>query len=97
MKRTNVIVDEELLEKARLVTGEKTYSGAIHTALTDYVRRSEFREILRHVQERARQEPVFDPDYLKQIRPNAYTSVKRAVAADEKRMPTKTRKRRATR
>jgi predicted nucleic acid-binding protein len=42
MKRTNVILDEELLEKARVATGEKTYSGAINTALEELVRRRSF-------------------------------------------------------
>ena len=97
MKRTNVIVDEELLEEARRVTGEKTYSGAINTALEEYVRRNEYRALLREMQARAG-EHFFWPGYLEQIRPNAYSTVKRErAAAHEKRAPRATRRARGSR
>ncbi|MGN6182650.1 MAG: type II toxin-antitoxin system VapB family antitoxin [Thermoanaerobaculia bacterium] len=38
MKRTNVVLDEKLLEEARKATGERTYSAAINTALNELVR-----------------------------------------------------------
>jgi hypothetical protein len=39
MKRTNVILDEQLLKDAVELTGEKTYSAAINRALGDMVRK----------------------------------------------------------
>lgn len=38
MKRTNVVLDEELLEEATRVSGEKTYSGAVNLALRELIR-----------------------------------------------------------
>lgn len=37
----NVIVDEELLERALRVTGERTYSGAINRGLKELVRQAD--------------------------------------------------------
>jgi Arc/MetJ family transcription regulator len=45
MKRTNVVIDEELLEEAVRVSGEKTYSRTIERALTEMVRRAKARSI----------------------------------------------------
>ena len=39
MKRTNVILDEQLLKDACELTGEKTYSAAINRALGEMVRK----------------------------------------------------------
>jgi Arc/MetJ family transcription regulator len=39
MKRTNLVLDEALLEEATRLSGEKTYSAAVNRALTEYVRR----------------------------------------------------------
>jgi hypothetical protein len=39
MKRTNVILDEQLLKDACELTGEKTYSAAINRALREMVRK----------------------------------------------------------
>ena len=46
MKRTNLVLDEELLEEATRLSGEKTYSGAVMRALEDFVRRVKARQIL---------------------------------------------------
>ena len=46
MKRTNVVLDERLLEEATRLSGEKTYSRAIARALDDFVRRAKARQIL---------------------------------------------------
>jgi Arc/MetJ family transcription regulator len=46
MKRTNLVLDEELLEEATRVSGEKTYSAAVMRALEDFVRRARARRIL---------------------------------------------------
>jgi Arc/MetJ family transcription regulator len=39
MKRTNVVLDEALLEEALRRSGEKTYSATINRALQELVRR----------------------------------------------------------
>jgi hypothetical protein len=45
MKRTNVVLDEQLLEEAVRLSGERTYSGTITRALQDLVRRVKARQI----------------------------------------------------
>ena len=45
MKRTNVVVDEALLEEAVRVSGERTYSRTIERALQEMVRRAQARGI----------------------------------------------------
>jgi Arc/MetJ family transcription regulator len=44
MRRTNVILDEGLLEEALRRSGEKTYSATINRALQELVRRLTFEE-----------------------------------------------------
>lgn len=46
MKRTNLVLDEELLEEATRLSGEKTYSATVQRALRDFVRRARARRIL---------------------------------------------------
>ena len=46
MKRTNLVLDEALLEEATRVSGEKTYSAAVQRALRDFVRRAKARQLL---------------------------------------------------
>ena len=38
MRRTNLVLDEQLLEQATRVLGSKTYSAAVNTALQEVVR-----------------------------------------------------------
>lgn len=38
MKRTNLVLDAELLEEATRALGAKTYSAAVNTALAEVVR-----------------------------------------------------------
>jgi len=38
MKRTNLVLDERLLEQATKILGAKTYSAAVNTALEEVVR-----------------------------------------------------------
>jgi Arc/MetJ family transcription regulator len=45
MKRTNVVLDEALLEEAVRVSGERTYSRTIERALHEMVRRAKARTI----------------------------------------------------
>lgn len=46
MKRTDLVLDEDLLEEATRLSGEKTYSAAVMRALDDFVRRAKARQIL---------------------------------------------------
>ncbi|MGH0032816.1 MAG: type II toxin-antitoxin system VapB family antitoxin [Myxococcota bacterium] len=46
MKRTNLVLDENTLEEATRLSGEKTYSAAVMRALEDFVRRAKARQIL---------------------------------------------------
>jgi Arc/MetJ family transcription regulator len=46
MKRTNLVLDAELLEEATRLSGEKNYSSAVMRALEDFVRRAKARQIL---------------------------------------------------
>ena len=46
MKRTNLVLDEHLLEEATRLSGEKTYSRAVERALEEFVRRATARRIL---------------------------------------------------
>ena len=46
MKRTNLVLDEELLEEATRLTGGKTYSGTANLAIRDLIRRARARRIL---------------------------------------------------
>ncbi|MBI4704757.1 MAG: type II toxin-antitoxin system VapB family antitoxin [Deltaproteobacteria bacterium] len=46
MKRTNLVLDEKLLELARRLSGEKTYSRAVQRALEELIRRIQARQIL---------------------------------------------------
>jgi len=46
MKRTNLVLDEELLREAVRVAGAKTYSGAVNLALRDFIDRAKARRIL---------------------------------------------------
>ncbi len=89
MKRTNVIVDEELLEKARRASGEKTYSATIAVALEAMVKQKNFREALKRFEDLTAQGDFFWPGYLEEIRPNAYVvqeQKKKRVSAHEKRV-----------
>jgi hypothetical protein len=46
MKRTNLVLDEQLLELAMRLSGERTYSGVVMRALDDFVRRIKAGRIL---------------------------------------------------
>lgn len=46
MKRTNLVLDEHLLEEAVRASGERTYSRAVERALRDFVQRAKARRIL---------------------------------------------------
>jgi Arc/MetJ family transcription regulator len=46
MKRTNLVIDEHLLEEATRLSGERTYSRTVERALEEFVRRVKARRIL---------------------------------------------------
>lgn len=46
MKRTNLVLNEQLLEEATRLSGERTYSRTVDRALADFVRRARARQIL---------------------------------------------------
>mgnify|MGYP001029575452 CR=1 FL=1 len=46
MKRTNLVLDDEILEEALRLAGVKTYSKVVNMALEDFVRRAKARRIL---------------------------------------------------
>lgn len=46
MKRTSLVLREDLLREATRLSGEKTYSRAVERALEEYVRRAHARGIL---------------------------------------------------
>ena len=45
MKRTNLVLDEKILEETLLISQKKTYSDAVMTAMKEYIRISEFSKI----------------------------------------------------
>lgn len=45
MKRTNLVLDGEVLEEARRLSGAKTYSETVNKALAEIVRRHKMRSI----------------------------------------------------
>jgi Arc/MetJ family transcription regulator len=47
MKRTNLVLDEEVLKEATRILGAKTYSEAVNTALQEVVRRNQVQSIAR--------------------------------------------------
>jgi len=48
MKRTNVVLDEDLLDEAVRVLGRKTYSATINLALAEVVRMRKIQEMGKH-------------------------------------------------
>jgi Arc/MetJ family transcription regulator len=46
MKRTNLVLNEDLLEEATRLSGERTYSRTVERALQEFVRRAKARRIL---------------------------------------------------
>jgi Arc/MetJ family transcription regulator len=46
MKRTNLVLDAQLLEDTLKASQERTYSGAVSRAMEEFVRRAKARRIL---------------------------------------------------
>jgi Arc/MetJ family transcription regulator len=47
MKRTNIVLDEKLIEKAKALTGIRTVRELVHHSLRELIRRKRQREILK--------------------------------------------------
>lgn len=45
MKRTNLVLDEQILEQAKSISGINTYSAVVNAALREFVRRRTFERI----------------------------------------------------
>ena len=45
MKRTNLVLDERVLEEATRLSGQKTYSATVMRALEDFARRAKAGQI----------------------------------------------------
>jgi hypothetical protein len=87
MKRTNVVLDEDLLEEARRATGEKTYSATINTALEEIVKRRNFRRAFDAVSQLAAKGEFFYPGFIEEEWPQA-AAVKKKRSAHVKRVAT---------
>ena len=46
MKRTNLVLNADLLEQTLRASGERTYSRAVERAMEEFVRRARARQIL---------------------------------------------------
>ena len=101
MKRTNVILDEKLLEEARRESGERTYSATIMKALAELVRVKRLRRRLDATF--AMGDEAFAPGYLdwydnERRREEApVTATRRRASASERRLPKKKAPRRGSR
>lgn len=68
MKRTNVVLDEKVLEKAKELSGEKTYSATINRALEDLVKRMDGQRAVWRMMERIMNDPeAFYPGYAEEL------------------------------
>lgn len=92
MKRTNLMVDEELLEKARQATGERTYSGTVNTALEEIVRRRNFRRAFAEVSELIAKDEFFYPGYVEEQWPEVAAELQKKRSAHVKRAPAESKK-----
>lgn len=79
MKRLNIILDEELLERARQVSGERTYAGAVTKALKELVRVTDLKEAIEAL--RAKKD-FFFPGYFERLRPNSYYAMEKKAEAE---------------
>ena len=84
MKRTNVEVDEILLDQAREVADEQDASAVVATALREMVRVAALK---RGIQAMRETNDIFWPNYLEEIRPNSWAAYEKRRAAYEGREP----------
>jgi hypothetical protein len=82
MKRTHVVLDEQLLEEAVQISGERTYARTITRALEELVRRAKARQI-----DRLAGSGLWSGDLGTMRRDNPVVSEKRAVYRARRRAP----------
>lgn len=88
MKRTSVVLDEKLLEDARIATGEKTYSATSTKALEKVVKQQRFRRTLEEFEREAAKGGFFHPDYLAEKSANSmFDEPKRCLSAGREASP----------
>ena len=88
MKRMTIVLDDTLVEKARQVSGERTYTAAIAKALEEYVRKRNFWDAYKEWEKLAHsEEGVFDPEYIKEKTRKSLRRPKQRISAHETRMP----------
>ena len=86
MKRANVVLNEELLDEALKITGERTYSAVLNRGLAELVRLAKLK---RGIQSMRDTPDVFLPHYLEELRPNSWAAYENRRAAYEGRPPRK--------
>jgi hypothetical protein len=84
MKRLNIVVDKDLLEKTMQVSGERTYAGAITKAMKELVRVSDLKSAIEAM--RAKKD-FFYPGYFEQIRPNSWYALEKKAEAERSSKP----------
>lgn len=67
MKRMNVVMDREVLEQARQLTGKKTYSDTINHAIAQIVKRERLRKA---IDELAKDPDPWWPGYVEEMAPD---------------------------
>ena len=67
MKRTNVVLDEKVLENARQLSGEKTYSATINRALQELVKKLNGQQAARRLMELLSEPDAFYPGYAEDL------------------------------
>ncbi len=92
MKRTNLMVDEKLLEEARAASGERTYSATVNTALEELVRKRNFRRAFAEVSELIATDQLFRPGYVEEQWPEVAAELKKKRSANVKRAPAESKK-----
>jgi Arc/MetJ family transcription regulator len=100
MKRTNIMVDRELLEKARSVIGERTYSATITKALQEVVRVHDLKRLIAEFAVANKDGAMLNRDYVEEMWPESAALIwprKQRASADELRAPKKQVKRRGAR
>ncbi len=67
MKRMNVVIDREALEKARRLTGKKSYSETINHAIAQIVRQD---ELVKAIDALAKDPDPWWPGYVEEMAPD---------------------------
>jgi hypothetical protein len=74
MKRMNVVIDEEALERARRLTGKKSYSETINHAIAQVVKRDRLRQAIDAL---AKDPDPWWPGYVEEMAPDVAEYLKK--------------------